>query len=144
MSEIAFYTERLVVRRWRDSDLLALVAVYGDADAMHWVGDSKPITQEQCVRWLQVTQANYDERAYGMFAVEEIAAPGAESFTPVSAFLRSGCLCFSQLSEREVRCRATNRVESHAGYQIACCVMRNMLQCNHDQVVPAQGTPPPL
>ena len=32
MSEIVFSTERLVVRRWRDSDLSAVLAVYGDAD----------------------------------------------------------------------------------------------------------------
>jgi RimJ/RimL family protein N-acetyltransferase len=80
MSEIVFNTERLVVRRWRDSDLPVLLAVYGDAEAVRWVDDGEPITQEECVRWLQVTRANYTKRGYGMFAVEEKVAPGAVGF----------------------------------------------------------------
>lgn len=80
MSETVFSTERLIVRRWRDSDLAALVAVYGDADAMRWVGDGNAITPEQCTDWLKVTCRNYDERGYGMFAVERKSPPGVIGF----------------------------------------------------------------
>ncbi|WP_280153079.1 GNAT family N-acetyltransferase [Piscinibacter sp. XHJ-5] len=80
MTEVVFSTERLIVRRWRDCDLPALLAVYGDAETMRWVGDGRPITEEACVQWIEVTRANYEKRGYGMFAVEEKAAPGVIGF----------------------------------------------------------------
>lgn len=80
MADVEFQTERLIVRRWRDSDLPALRAVYGDADAMRWVGDGKPITRQACVKWLEVTRRNYQRRGYGMFAVERKSAPGVIGF----------------------------------------------------------------
>lgn len=80
MSESEFETKRLVVRRWRDSDLPALLAVYGDAEAMRWVGDGQAITHEECVQWLAVTRSNYERRGYGMFAIERRSSPGAIGF----------------------------------------------------------------
>ena len=50
-----------------------MLAVYGDADAMRWVGDGSPITLSECEEWVRVTGRNYALRGYGMFAVEEIA-----------------------------------------------------------------------
>lgn len=80
MFEPEFQTERLLVRRWREADLPALLAVYGDAEAMQWVGDGRAITQDECVQWLSVTRANYQKRGYGMFAVEERSSPGVIGF----------------------------------------------------------------
>lgn len=80
MSEPEFTTERLLVRRWQDSDLLALVAVYGDADAMRWVGEGRAITNDECVHWLAVTRTNYEKRGYGMFAIEQRSSPGVIGF----------------------------------------------------------------
>jgi hypothetical protein len=57
MSEVAFTTERLMVRRWKDSDLPALLAVYGDAEATRWVGDGRPITQEELVSLAAATSS---------------------------------------------------------------------------------------
>ncbi|MEW4336993.1 GNAT family N-acetyltransferase [Chromobacterium vaccinii] len=68
-SDILFHTERLIVRRWRDFDMDALLAVYGDAAAMRWVGDGHPLTRADCRRWLETTRRNYAARGYGMFAV---------------------------------------------------------------------------
>ena len=45
MIDLVFETKRLLVRRWRDSDLPYLMAVYGDEDAMKWVGDGKPLNE---------------------------------------------------------------------------------------------------
>lgn len=72
-SELVFTTERLRVRRWRDDDLAMLMVVYGDPEGMRWVGDGQPLAREGCVRWLEVTRANYARRGYGMFAVEALA-----------------------------------------------------------------------
>lgn len=80
MSDTVFTTDRLCVRRWRDADLPALLAVYGDAEAMRWVGDGKPLTREACVQWLAVTRANYEKRGYGMFAVDEKGGPEVIGF----------------------------------------------------------------
>jgi RimJ/RimL family protein N-acetyltransferase len=80
MPEPEFQTERLLVRRWRDSDLSALLAVYGDADAMRWVGDGRAITSEECMQWLEVTRTNYRKRGYGMFAVETTSSPEVIGF----------------------------------------------------------------
>jgi RimJ/RimL family protein N-acetyltransferase len=70
MSDIAFTTSRLVVRRWRRSDLDEVFAVYSDAEAMRWVGDGRPISRPECKQWLEITFANYRQRGYGMFALE--------------------------------------------------------------------------
>ena len=37
---------------------------------MRWVGEGKPITHEACTKWMQVTEENYANRGYGMFALE--------------------------------------------------------------------------
>jgi RimJ/RimL family protein N-acetyltransferase len=64
-----FRTARLIVRRLQETDVDAMLAVYGDADAMRWVGDGGVLVREQCLRWLAVTQGNYDTRGYGMAAL---------------------------------------------------------------------------
>lgn len=66
-----FETARLRARRWRAGDFADLMAVYGDADAMRWVGDGTAISPEDCRRWLCVTHANYARRGYGMCALED-------------------------------------------------------------------------
>lgn len=78
--DAVFETERVMVRRWRDSDLPDLMAVYGDPDAMKWVGNGRPITEDECKQWLHVTRRNYDTHGYGMFAVELKAEPGVIGF----------------------------------------------------------------
>jgi len=74
MSDFVFETPRLRCRRWAPEDLVALMAVYGDRDAMRWVGDGEPLTHDECERWLDVTARNYAQRGYGMFALEERAS----------------------------------------------------------------------
>lgn len=66
-----FDTPRLRVRRLSHDDLDALFAVYGDADAMRWVGDGQPLSRERCAEWIAVTQRNYALRGYGMSALVE-------------------------------------------------------------------------
>lgn len=62
-------TPRLTIRQLDADDAADLVAVYGDAEAMKWVGDGRALTREQCGQWLEVTARNYSERGYGMFAL---------------------------------------------------------------------------
>jgi len=67
--EVAFQTNRLLVRRWTAGDLPDLLHVYGDAEAMRWVNDGQPMSEVQGLQWLEVTASNYRTRGYGMFAV---------------------------------------------------------------------------
>ena len=66
-----FTSPRLVCRRWRRDDRDDLLRVYGDADAMRFVGDGSILTPEEADRWLEVTAANYARRGYGMFTLED-------------------------------------------------------------------------
>lgn len=77
---LVFETARLVVRRITAADVDALFAVYGDADAMRWVGDGRPLTHATCAQWVEVTQQNYAQRGYGMFAATSRAAPEVLGF----------------------------------------------------------------
>ena len=71
MTEVIFESPRLLARRLQPEDRQAMLAVYGDAEAMRWVGDGRPLTAEECDRWLEVTADNYRRRGYGMFALVE-------------------------------------------------------------------------
>jgi RimJ/RimL family protein N-acetyltransferase len=64
-----FETPRLRVRTLGPDDEDALLAVYGDADAMRFVGDGQPLDRATCRRWIGVTLDNYARRGYGMDAV---------------------------------------------------------------------------
>jgi [ribosomal protein S5]-alanine N-acetyltransferase len=66
VTDLLFGTERLAVRRLRRADLESMLAVYGDADAMRWVGDGMVLSREDAVRWLDVTERNVATRGYGM------------------------------------------------------------------------------
>lgn len=46
-----------------------MLDVYGDAEAMRWVGDGQPLDLAQCEHWVEVTHRNYAARGYGMFAL---------------------------------------------------------------------------
>jgi RimJ/RimL family protein N-acetyltransferase len=50
-----------------------MVDVYGDADAMKYVGDGRPLDRDACAKWAEITVRNYDTRGYGMFAIIERA-----------------------------------------------------------------------
>ena len=71
MPEVVFETPRLVGRRLGPEDLDAMAAVYGDLEAMRFVGDGTALTRADCERWIAVTAENYEKRGYGMFALVE-------------------------------------------------------------------------
>jgi RimJ/RimL family protein N-acetyltransferase len=63
-----FETERLIVRRLTHSDGEAMAAIYGDAETVQFVGDSIPLSLDECLRWVDVTDTNFHRRGYGMVA----------------------------------------------------------------------------
>lgn len=66
-----FETARLAAHRLDETSEDALFGIYGDAEAMRWVGDGLPITRAECARWVRVTLDNYAVRGYGMFQLLE-------------------------------------------------------------------------
>ena len=67
--KLVLMTERLLVRRWMPDDLEPLLRIYGDVEAMRWVGDGVALTPQQAANWLEVTANNYRQRGYGMYTV---------------------------------------------------------------------------
>jgi len=75
-----FETARLIGRRLAAADAAAMHAVYGHAEGMRWVGDGRPLTRERCERWIEITQRNYAQRGYGMYALVERASGAVIGF----------------------------------------------------------------
>ena len=69
MSPWLFETPSLCVRQPVADDLAAMVAVYGDADAMRFVGDGQALSAERCQEWLAVIEQRYALKGYGMAAL---------------------------------------------------------------------------
>ncbi len=78
-----FATRRLLARRWHAGDLAALMAVYGDAQAMRYVSDGQPLTRAAGERWIAVTLDNYAQRGYGMYALAEAATGTVVGFAGI-------------------------------------------------------------
>lgn len=67
-------TDRLVLRRWRDSDLEPWAAMNADPEVREHLGD--PLTREQSDASVARFQAEFEQRGYGWWAVE-VRATGA-------------------------------------------------------------------
>ncbi|SCF29914.1 GNAT family N-acetyltransferase [Micromonospora saelicesensis] len=61
-------TDRLVLRRWRDSDLEPWAAMNADPEVREHLGDL--LTREQSDASVSRFQADFDQRGYGWWAVE--------------------------------------------------------------------------
>ncbi|HVT12208.1 MAG TPA: GNAT family N-acetyltransferase [Fimbriimonadaceae bacterium] len=66
-----FRTPRTTVRRLTHSDAEAMAEIYGDVEAMRFVGDGRPLTIEICSHWVDVTDRNFEKRGYGMMAATQ-------------------------------------------------------------------------
>jgi RimJ/RimL family protein N-acetyltransferase len=61
-------TDRLILRRWQDSDLEPWAAMNADPEVREHLGDL--LTREQSDASVAQFQAEFDQRGYGWFAVE--------------------------------------------------------------------------
>ncbi len=101
MTEARFQTPRLLVRDWHLADLPSILEIYGDREAMRFVDGGRPLDLAGVETWFEVTNRNYAERGYGMFAIVErssgllvgcggLVHPGGQVDAEVKyAFLRS-------------------------------------------------------
>jgi RimJ/RimL family protein N-acetyltransferase len=69
-------TERLVLRRWSDEDAPALAAINADPEVMRYIGGGRPLGRRLSDDLLTRFEREWDERGFGLWAVEEADAPG--------------------------------------------------------------------
>ncbi len=157
-SKSMFSTERLHVRHIEPADVDAMHAVYGDADAMRWVGDAVPLAREYCAEWIVITQRNYALRGYGMSALAErdssevigfcgLVHPGGQPEVEIKYALRreywgkgfateavTGMLAYGASSFAITRVIATTAPENIASHRVLskAGMLRGELQRNED------------
>lgn len=61
-------TERLILRRWRDSDRPAFAAICADPEVMQWLGGV--LNREQADERIDRVEATFERLGYGRFLIE--------------------------------------------------------------------------
>ena len=64
-------TERLLLRRWRDEDLEPYARMCADPEVMRFIGDGSTLTREGSDRQISRFLRHWDERGFGLWALEE-------------------------------------------------------------------------
>lgn len=77
-------TERLVLRRWRPEDLEPYAEICADPEVMRWIGKGQVRTHEECARALASFERAWEDRGFGLFALELRAARGLIGFVGLS------------------------------------------------------------
>jgi RimJ/RimL family protein N-acetyltransferase len=66
----AFSTDRLILRRWRESDLEPFAELNADPEVMrHFL---RPLSRAESDAFVDRIEARFDERGYGLWAVERL------------------------------------------------------------------------
>jgi RimJ/RimL family protein N-acetyltransferase len=71
MSDVSINTIRLRLRRWRAEDIEPFAAMCGDPDVMRHIGSGAIQTHEQASRSIHEFEREWEDKGYGLFAVEK-------------------------------------------------------------------------
>ena len=63
-------TERLLLRRWKPSDLEPFAEICRDPEVMRFIGSGETRTRDQCARGIVAMERHWDEKGFGLFALE--------------------------------------------------------------------------
>lgn len=63
-------TRRLVLRRWREEDVVPMTAVTGDPEVMRWIRDGSLLDAKQTRSRIRTWELEWDTHGFGLFAVE--------------------------------------------------------------------------
>ena len=63
-------TDRLLLRRWKPSDLESYAEMCRDPDVMRFIGSGETRTRGQCERGIEAMERHWDEKGFGLFALE--------------------------------------------------------------------------
>ncbi|MFJ3224539.1 GNAT family N-acetyltransferase [Streptomyces sp. NPDC086783] len=67
---VTLETPRLILRRWREEDVAPMAAVNGDPEVMRWIRDGSVRDEEQTRDGIRAWESEWEERGFGLFAVE--------------------------------------------------------------------------
>ncbi len=67
-------TQRLLLRRWREEDLEPYAHICEDAEVMRYIGVGEPLTRAQSREQVAKFTHLWEERGFGLWAVEERAS----------------------------------------------------------------------
>jgi RimJ/RimL family protein N-acetyltransferase len=70
-------TDRLLLRRWRPDDADPFAALNADPEVMRFIGGGRSLARAESDAVLRRFEEEWRERGFGLWAVEEDAAPGA-------------------------------------------------------------------
>lgn len=89
MSKPAITTSRLLLRRWRSDDVEPFAAMCSDPEAMRYIGSGDTRTREQAAAAILAFESFWEEKGYGLFAVELLGSNQLIGFTGLAepAFL---------------------------------------------------------
>lgn len=74
-------TPRLILRRWREEDVLPMAAINADPEVMRWIADGRPLSEADSRRFTTLVEQRWDEEGFGLFAVEVRATGELAGFT---------------------------------------------------------------
>lgn len=77
-------TKRLTLRRWRDEDRPPFAALCADPEVMRFIGNGSTRTAEQASRAIDHFERDWEERGFGLFAVELNETGALIGFTGLS------------------------------------------------------------
>lgn len=63
-------TKRLLLRRWKSEDCAPFTEMCSDSRVMKYIGNGSTRTAEQASQAITSFEAEWDERGFGLFAVE--------------------------------------------------------------------------
>ena len=63
-------TQRLVLRRWKPEDLEPYVEICADREVMRWIGNGRTRTRDECVQAIAAFERAWEDRGFGLFAME--------------------------------------------------------------------------
>jgi RimJ/RimL family protein N-acetyltransferase len=69
-------TDRLLLRRWCPEDAEPFAALNADPEVMRFIGGGRSLARAESDALLERFEGEWDERGFGLWAVEEHAAPG--------------------------------------------------------------------
>lgn len=77
-------TERLLLRRWRFDDIEPFAAMCRDPEVMRYIGAGNTRTRQQTEKSIEAFEREWDERGFGLFAVEILENKAFIGFTGLS------------------------------------------------------------
>ncbi len=81
MSDLLIQTERLLLRRWEPSDIEPYAELCRDPEVMRWIGSGSLRTREECVEAISYFEKFWEEKGFGLFAVELLSSQEFIGFT---------------------------------------------------------------